>query len=164
MRSDPQRLLATAVRRIARAEDRAEVVHELCAVGVEHFADAVLVYLAPGPGPSYERETVPGRLHLTASRFLADGPDLVGSTGAPVPALASVARSGDLAEVLRAGETLSRISPAIEPALRELLGQAPGLPEGHRVLLAPCPTRGACSARPCSSAAPTARPSTPTTC
>ncbi|MDQ0598188.1 serine phosphatase RsbU (regulator of sigma subunit) [Streptomyces canus] len=137
MRSDPQRLLATAVRRIARAEDRAEVVHELCAVGVEHFADAVLVYLAPGPGASYERETVPGRLHLTASRFPEGGPDLAGSTGAPVPVLALVARSGDLAEVLRAGETLSRISPAIDPALRELLGSALVLPGGHRVLLAP---------------------------
>ncbi|MGW7204547.1 ATP-binding SpoIIE family protein phosphatase [Streptomyces sp. NPDC054837] len=130
-------MLATAVRRIARAEDRAEVVHELCAVGVEHFADAVLVYLAPGPGPSYEPETVPGQLHLTASRFLEGGQDLAGALGAPVPALASVARSGDLAEVLRAGETLSRISPAIDPALRELLGPAPVLPEGHRVLLAP---------------------------
>ncbi|MCX5330661.1 SpoIIE family protein phosphatase [Streptomyces sp. NBC_00140] len=126
-----------AVRRIARAEDRAEVVHELCAVGVEHFADAVLVYLAPCPDPSDEPETVPDQLHLTASRFLEGGQDLAGAIGAPVPALASVAHSGVLAEVLRAGGTLSRISPAIDPALRELLGPAPGLPEGHRVLLAP---------------------------
>ncbi|MEV7888526.1 ATP-binding SpoIIE family protein phosphatase [Streptomyces sp. NPDC002817] len=126
-----------AVRRIARAEDRAEVVHELCAVGVEHFADAVLVYLAPCPDPSYEPETVPDQLHLTASRFLEGGQDLAGAIGAPVPALAAVAHSGVLAEVLRAGETLSRTSPAIDPALRELLGPTPGLPEGHRVLLSP---------------------------
>ncbi|WP_420719105.1 SpoIIE family protein phosphatase [Streptomyces sp. WM6386] len=130
-------MLATAVRRIARAEDRAEVVHELCAVSVEHFADAVLVYLAPCPGPSHEPEAVPGQLHLTASRFPEGGQDLAEASGAPLPALASVAQSGALAEVLRAGETLSRLSPAIDPALRELLGPTPGLPEGHRVLLAP---------------------------
>ncbi|NNN34818.1 hypothetical protein HLK59_31545, partial [Streptomyces sp. S3(2020)] len=124
-------MLATAVRRIARAEDRAEVVHELCAVSVEHFADAVLVYLAPGPGPAHGPDPVPGQLHLAASRFLDS------SAPEKLPEVASVARSGVLAEVLLAGETLGRTSPATEPALRELLGPTPRLPKGNRVLLAP---------------------------
>ncbi|MES5818593.1 SpoIIE family protein phosphatase [Streptomyces sp. RG80] len=61
----------------------------------------------------------------------------------PVPAHASVPQSGALAEVLRTGETLSRPSAALDDALLELLGPAPGAAEGNRVLLAPLTgTRG----------------------
>ncbi|MDN3021625.1 SpoIIE family protein phosphatase [Streptomyces sp. S.PB5] len=232
MRSDPQLLLAGAVRRIARARDRAEVVQELCAAGVEHVADAVLVYVDHGQGPRHRPEKVPDRLLLTASDFrgsqaeharialsalpnrlrnrpstlspdehrvaevLADpvryadleitgiaelagtdpgavvrtatllgysgidelrlelhatarraaeqppvrGAGLGGAMGGTAPALTAVSQSGVLAEVLLAGETLGRSSPALQGALRELLGPAPRLPKGDRVLLAPMTT------------------------
>ncbi|MGW2957822.1 ATP-binding SpoIIE family protein phosphatase [Streptomyces sp. NPDC001220] len=128
MLPDPQRFLAVSGRRIARAEGAAQVVRELCLSTVPDLADGVFVYLAE------QRQDPDGPL-----RLLLDGPpaELGGLMGGTPPAVAPVPSDGVLAGFLRCGRARGRGPDDIEEALRELLGSAPRLPQGNRVLLAP---------------------------
>ncbi|MEV7393894.1 MULTISPECIES: SpoIIE family protein phosphatase [unclassified Streptomyces] len=128
MLPDPQRFLAVSGRRIARAEGTAQVVRELCLTAVPDLSDAVFVYLAD----RRQDRSEPLGLRL-------DGvPAELGAVMGGVPAsAASVLPDSVLAGFLRCGRTRGRGSDDVEEALRELLGAAPRLPQGNRVLLAP---------------------------
>ncbi|MCG7210901.1 ATP-binding SpoIIE family protein phosphatase [Streptomyces arenae] len=132
MLPDPQRFLAVAGRRIARAEGAAQVVRELCRSVVPELADGVVVYLEDGRQDHSE----PLRLRLDGAPA-----ELGGAMGGVPPDTASVPPDGVLARLLRCGRTRGA-GPAgteteTDEALRELLGKAPRLPQGNRVLLAP---------------------------
>ncbi|WP_316773325.1 SpoIIE family protein phosphatase [Streptomyces sasae] len=128
MLPDPQRFLAVSGRRIARAEGTAQVVRELCLTAVPDLSDAVFVYLAD----RRQDRSEPLGLRL-------DGvPAELGAVMGGVPASsAAVLPDSVLAGFLRCGRTRGRGSDDVEEALRELLGAAPRLPQGNRVLLAP---------------------------
>ncbi|MEU9380923.1 hypothetical protein AB0D38_07980 [Streptomyces sp. NPDC048279] len=128
MLPDPQRFLAVSGRRIARAEGAAQVVRELSLSTVPDLADGVFVYLAE------QRQDPDGPVRLLLDGLPAELGGLMG--GAP-PAAAPVPPGGVLAGVLRCGRARGRGQDDVEEALRELLGSAPRLPQGNRVLLAP---------------------------
>jgi serine phosphatase RsbU (regulator of sigma subunit) len=134
MLPDPQRFLAVSGRRIARAEGAAQVVRELSLSTVPDLADGVFVYLAE------QRRDPDGPV-----RLLLDGlpAELGGLMGGTPPAVAPVPSDGVLAGLLRCGRARGRGPDDIEEALRELLGSAPRLPQGNRVLLAPLRAPGA---------------------
>ncbi|MEU9455658.1 SpoIIE family protein phosphatase [Streptomyces sp. NPDC048277] len=128
MLPDPQRFLAVSGRRIARAEGAAQVVRELCLSTVPELADGAFVYLADhGPDRS-------GQLTLLLDGVPAELGAVMGGTP---PAEAVVPSDGVLAGFLRCGRTRGRGQDDVEEALAELLGTAPRLPQGNRVLLAP---------------------------
>ncbi|MFD8722268.1 SpoIIE family protein phosphatase [Streptomyces sp. NPDC059629] len=128
MLPDPQRFLAVSGRRIARAEGTAQVVRELCLTAVPDLSDTVFVYLAD----RRQDRSEPLGLRLDAV------PAELGAVMGGVPASsASVLPDSVLAGFLRCGRTRGRGSDDVEEALRELLGAAPRLPQGNRVLLAP---------------------------
>ncbi|MEU6199292.1 SpoIIE family protein phosphatase [Streptomyces sp. NPDC047061] len=128
MLPDPQRFLAVAGRRIARAEGADQAVRELYRVTVPDLADGMFVYLGDrSPGRSE-----PERLEL-------DGlpPELGGVMGGTPPRSRPVAPDGALAALLRCGRARGRGPDDVDGALAELLGTAIRLPQGNRVLLAP---------------------------
>ncbi|MFF5142208.1 SpoIIE family protein phosphatase [Streptomyces sp. NPDC013157] len=127
MLPDPQRFLAVAGRRIARAEGAAQAVRELYRVTVPDLADGMFVYLGDHPADGSE----PERLELDGASA-----ELGGAMGGSPPPSRPVAPDGALAALLRCGRARGR-GHDVDEALRELLGTAPRLPQGNRVLLAP---------------------------
>ncbi|MEU2776670.1 ATP-binding SpoIIE family protein phosphatase [Streptomyces sp. NPDC007162] len=130
MLPDPQRFLAVAGRRIARAEGAAQAVRELCRSVVPDLADGAFVYLEDGRQDRSE----PLRLLLDQTPA-----ELGGAMGGVPPDAVSVAPDGALAGMLRCGRARGSGPDAGDTvdALRELLGTARRLPQGNRVLLAP---------------------------
>ncbi|MER7184744.1 GAF domain-containing protein, partial [Streptomyces hyaluromycini] len=128
MLPDPQRFLAVAGRRIARAEGADQAVRELYRVTVPDLADGMFVYLG---------DHLPGRSEPEHLRLDGAPTELGGVMGGTPPPSRPVAPDGALAAVLRCGRARGRGPDDVDEALRELLGTAPRLPQGNRVLLAP---------------------------
>ena len=164
---DRLRFVGAATRRIARGMDLDETVLGLCRASVPAYSDAILVYLRDPLPVGDERPTGPVVLRLRRSDRIPDDPTAMvaaasaanerthpdGETAAAAatgPSLSAVSdgtagateyvevlSGGPLAEVLRGVRPVFADAPAARDALPELLGTDPGVPSGHRAILAP---------------------------
>lgn len=164
---DRLRFVGAATRRIARGMDLDETVLGLCRASVPAYSDAILVYLRDPLPVGDERPTGPVVLRLRRSDRIPDDPTAMvaaasaaserthpdGETttaAATGPSLSAVSdgtagateyvevlSGGPLAEVLRGVRPVFADAPAARDALPELLGTDPGVPSGHRAILAP---------------------------
>ncbi|MFE9397424.1 SpoIIE family protein phosphatase [Streptomyces flavidovirens] len=139
---DRLRFVGAATRRIARGIDLDEIVLGLCRASVPTFTDAILVYLRDPLPVGDERPAVPFMLRLRRTdrlRLADDGAEEIDLQVEPLPApqLCEVRNGGALAEVLRGVRPVFGDSSSARAALPELLGEAMGLPDGRRAILAP---------------------------
>ncbi|MBT2527725.1 SpoIIE family protein phosphatase [Streptomyces sp. ISL-99] len=139
---DRLRFVGAATRRIARGIDLDEIVLGLCRASVPTFTDAILVYLRDPLPVGDERPAVPFMLRLRRTdrlRLADDGAEEIDLQVEPLPApqLCEVRSGGALAEVLRGVRPVFGDSSSARAALPELLGEAMGLPDGRRAILAP---------------------------